>query len=238
MNLATAVSRNHDLFVRVTGPAIAAPAAVFDYDWQLAVDPAASFPAEPASGPCGVPWPHRLKFVVTRPGRSNQLELVLGLLRFAERRIWLEMFLFTEPGIVTALAEARARGVEIRVIVDPMEYALGLRLHGAPNLPFVGDMLDSGIPVRLFRTAPGRQMHQKSLVVDGRYVLTGTTNFTRQGFRVNTESSFLVDGSDVAVAYERRFLDDWLRGSAPPDPELFSRRRVWLSLVRQACRWI
>ena len=238
MNLATAVAGNHDVMIRVTGDAVTAATAVFDYDWRLAANPATPWPADAAGSPRGTACPHRLRFAVTRPARSEQLELVLGLLRHASRRIWVEMFLLTDPRIVAALVEARARGVDVRMIADSMEFALGIRLHGAPNLPFVRDLTDGGVAVRVFRSTPGRQMHQKSLVVDGRWVLTGTTNFTRQAFEVNTESSFLVEGADVAAIYERRFLDDWLRRSGTPDPTLFSRRQVWFGVARQACRWL
>jgi len=232
------VAGNHDVMIRVTGDAVTAATAVFDYDWRLAADPATPWPADAAGSSRGTFGPHRLRFAVTRPARSDQLELVLGLLRHASRRIWVEMFLLTEPRIVAALVEARARGVDVRMIADSMEFALGIRLHGAPNLPFVRDLTDGGVAVRVFCSTPGRQMHQKSLVVDGRWVLTGTTNFTRQAFEVNTESSFLVEGADVAAIYERRFLDDWLRESVPPDPTLYSRRRVWFGVARQACRWL
>jgi phosphatidylserine/phosphatidylglycerophosphate/cardiolipin synthase-like enzyme len=241
MNLATAVAGNHDLLLRVTGPAVAAPREVFEHDWALACGRRERFPdwgaAEVEAGAEGG-WPHSLRFVVTRPDRADQLDLLLELIGHARDRVWVQMFYVTEPALVAALGRAARRGVDVRVICDPNEFSLGIRLYGAPNLPFVKLLLDMGVPVHLFDAAPGAQMHQKSIVVDSRYVFAGATNLTRQSFRVNTESAFLVDGPDLAGVFERRFLDDWTTRSAAPGADLFRRRRAYLWCVKLASRYL
>jgi phosphatidylserine/phosphatidylglycerophosphate/cardiolipin synthase-like enzyme len=241
MNLATAVAGNHDLLLRITGPAVAAPQAVFEHDWALAHGRREPFPdwrAQGVASETGRGWPHRLRFAVTRPDRSDQLDLLLELIGHARDRIWVQMFYVTEPAVVGALGRATRRGVDVRVLCDPNEFSLGVRLYGAPNLPFVEELVAAGVPVRLFDAAPGAQMHQKSIVVDSRYVFAGATNLTRQSFRVNTESAFLVDGPDLADLFERRFTDDWASRSAPPDADLFRRRRAFSWCVKLASRYV
>jgi phosphatidylserine/phosphatidylglycerophosphate/cardiolipin synthase-like enzyme len=241
MNVATAVAGNHDLLLRVTGPAVAAPRAVFDHDWHLAHGRREPFPdwrAEGAAADTGTDWPHRLRFAVTRPDRSDQRQLLLDLFDSARERLWVQMFYVTDPTLVEALGRAARRGVDVRVLCDPNEFSLGVRLYGAPNLPFVKRLVVEGVPVHLFDAAPGSQMHQKSVVVDSRYVFAGATNLTRQSFRVNTESAFLVDGPDLADVFERRFLDDWTSRSAAPDAGIFRRRRAYLWWVKLASRYV
>ena len=209
MNLATAVAGNHDLLLRVTGPAVVAPQAVFDHDWDLAHGRREPFPdwcARAAALDTGEDWPHRLRFAVTRPDRSDQRQLLLDVIDRARERLWVQMFYVTEQTLVESLGRAARRGVDVRVLCDPNEFSLGVRLYGAPNLPFVKELMAAGVPVRLFDAAPGAQMHQKSIVVDSRYVFAGATNLTRQSFRVNTESAFLVDGPGLADVFERRFI--------------------------------
>jgi phosphatidylserine/phosphatidylglycerophosphate/cardiolipin synthase-like enzyme len=74
--------------------------------------------------------------------------------------------------------------------------------------------------------------------VDSRYVFAGATNLTRQSFRVNTESAFLVDGPGLADVFERRFAGDWATRSAPPDADLFRRRRAYFWCVKLASRYV
>lgn len=171
MNLATAVAGNHDLLLRVTGPAVAAPQAVFDHDWALAHGRREPFPNWRAQGTASdtdTAWPHRLRFAVTRPDRSDQRDLLLDLFDSARERLWVQVFYVTNPTLVASLRRAAKRGVDVRVLCDPNEFSLGVRLYGAPNLPFVRELAAAGVPVRLFNAAPGAQMHQKSIVVDSR----------------------------------------------------------------------
>jgi phosphatidylserine/phosphatidylglycerophosphate/cardiolipin synthase-like enzyme len=242
MNLATAVCRNCDLLLRLTGPAAAAPAAVFEYDWRLAAGRKAPFPhwvaGSNGEGPEVRADDDRLRMVVTRPDCANQLDAVRGLISGARRRIWVQMFYVTDPVVVGDLIAARARGVDVRVLCDANEFSLGLRLHGAPNLPFVEDLLRGGVAARVFDSRPGTQMHQKSIVVDSRFVFAGATNLTRQSFRVNTESAVIVDDADLARTFEDRFEQCWTSGAAEPSPRTFERRRLYLGVVRALSRFI
>ncbi len=158
MNLATAIAGNHDLLLRVTGPAVAAPKAVFDHDWELAHGRRERFPdwrVPRVASDAGAEWPHRLRFAVTRPDRSDQHQLLLDLVEGARERLWVQMFYVTDPTLVGSLGRAARRGVDVRVLCDPNEFSLGVRLYGAPNLPFVKELVAAGVPVRLFDAAPG-----------------------------------------------------------------------------------
>jgi phosphatidylserine/phosphatidylglycerophosphate/cardiolipin synthase-like enzyme len=239
MNLADAVAANHDLFIKFTGPAVAAPSAVFEYDWALA------HPGKSSAGRAIIPPVIKgedaidaLCFLTTRPHSRNQLEDVLQILATAKERIWIEMFYMTDPRIIHALILAAGKNVDVRILCDPNEYSLGLPMRGAPNLPFVGELAVADVPIRLFNTAPGRQMHQKSMLVDDELVYTGATNFTRMSFRSNTESSVLIRSRNVAKIFEQRFLEDWACFSTKPDWRILRKRQFYLSIVRRLSRYM
>lgn len=247
LNLDSVALGNHDALIEVAGPAAAAAAAVFEQDWRRAAGPleSASTPQpEPRVGPPDVAaaadarWPERLRFAVTRPGCENQHALMLELLAGARRRAWVQMFYLTEPRLVQALVAAHRRGVDVRVIVDPNDYSLGLRMRGLPNVAQTTTLRDAGVPLRLYASRPGEQMHQKTLLVDGQLAFVGSTNWTRQSFRVNTESGYLVDSRAQAEALAARFTEDWERRSRPVDGAPGAGERAWSALARLVSRYL
>lgn len=241
MNLATAVARNHDLLIRVTGPAVRSAVEVFDYDWRLATTGEAEFPGvdaarPPRQAPRG--GDAMLRFLVTRPHCESQYANILGAIDQARQRVWVQMYCLTDSGIIDRLIAARRRGVDVRLLLDSNQYSLGLRLRGAPNLAFCEKLLANGVSVRIYRSRPGHQMHQKSMLVDHDMVMVGATNFTRQSFRVNTESMFEIRSPGVADVFEQRFAGDWNFQSDPPDPETLYSHRLYHVLARWVSRYI
>ena len=57
------------------------------------------------------------------------------------------MFYLTDPEIIRMLAGAKDRGLDVRIIIDPNEFSLGLPMHGAPNLSFLKDFHSPGYPL-------------------------------------------------------------------------------------------
>lgn len=239
MNLATSVLKNHDLMIAVSGPAVAGPVAIFNYDWTLATGespPISELSLGRAHG--GSSLPQMLKFLVTRPECDDQYREIAGLIDGAQHRIWLHMFYLTEPAIIERLIAAHEREVDVRIIIDPNEYSLGLHLYGAPNIGFVGDLLSAGVAIRYYQSMPGRQMHQKSMIVDEELLYTGATNFTRQSLYANTESGLVIKDGGIVRIFSQRFREDWLQYSVEPSIEVLQRRRLYAWFVRFFARFI
>jgi phosphatidylserine/phosphatidylglycerophosphate/cardiolipin synthase-like enzyme len=81
-------------------------------------------------------------------------------------------------------------------------------------------------------------MHQKSMLVDEEIVMVGATNYTRQSFRVNTESMFVIKNGELAGIFEARFLTDWRRFSDLPHTDTIVSRRIYYLLARWVSRYI
>jgi phosphatidylserine/phosphatidylglycerophosphate/cardiolipin synthase-like enzyme len=93
-------------------------------------------------------------------------------------------------GIVEALARAKGRGVDVRLIADRTT-PCG-RNSGVPILA------SAGVPIWIDDQA--RIAHEKAMVIDESVVLTGSYNWTR-GAADNSEDLNLISSSTVATAY-------------------------------------
>lgn len=105
--------------------------------------------------------------------------------------------------LIEALIDAQNRGVNVRVLTD--EY-LDKYDSGASNL--VRMLRQKGVDARL--DGSERTTHAKVLVVDGKYVLLGSTNWSFTSFEKNAEANVLVHSKGLASDFERYFNN--LRG--------------------------
>ncbi|MGV3608341.1 MAG: phospholipase D-like domain-containing protein [Planctomycetaceae bacterium] len=144
---------------------------------------------------------------------------MLAAIDAAEKSIGLSTYIFDndEAGtaFVEALARAKKRGVEVRVIIDDVGTRYSwpsikgqLRRHQIPFTTFLPTL----IPWQLQYT--NLRNHRKLLIIDGRHGFTGGMNI-RQGHRATNpgrypihDIHFEVEGPAVAQMQET-FVDDW-----------------------------
>lgn len=65
----------------------------------------------------------------------------------------------------------------------------------------------AGVPVRCDRTPA--HMHHKFAVIDGRFLVTGSLNWTRAGVLENCENVLVLDAPAVAGRYTAQFNALW-----------------------------
>jgi phosphatidylserine/phosphatidylglycerophosphate/cardiolipin synthase-like enzyme len=100
--------------------------------------------------------PHRL---IVLPDDTAQP--LIDALAGAKRTINIRMFLFTDADMVAAVKAAQARGVKVRVMLNPQR-----RDGSAENEETRQALADSGVEVR--DSSPAFALtHQKSMVIDG-----------------------------------------------------------------------
>ena len=136
----------------------------------------------------------------------------------AGKSINIRMFLFTDPDMVAAVKAAHARGVVVRVMLNPQR-----RDGSADNEATRQALAGSGVEVR--DSSPAFALtHQKSMVIDG------ATGFIES---LNWETRDLTETRDYAVvttdALEvsemlRCFDADWNQSEFKPDPKS---RLIW-----------
>lgn len=126
--------------------------------------------------------------------------MILRAIGMATNSIRVAAYAFTRTRIGAALADAHRRGVDVRVKMDAQQaqYPSAVRLL---------EYLDkNGVPVaRITVKGDYAAMHNKFLVVDGRYVLAGSYNFTTTAGAANWENMLFVDSPEIAA----RYRDAW-----------------------------
>lgn len=139
---------------------------------------------------------------------------VIPLIDKATQRIDVAVFFLTHVGVTEALLKARRRGVAIRVILDATGAKNGYTKHEV--------LRAGGIDVKIEDF--GGKMHAKSAVIDRRYVIGGSMNWTSAGQNGNDENTVLLESPALARQYQAWFdtlwsrIDDrWLTDR--PDPE-------------------
>jgi cardiolipin synthase A/B len=136
-------------------------------------------------------------------------QAVAGVLRSAHERVLVEMYEFGRSDLAAALIAARARGAEVRVVLDPtvpVTVETGRRLLGA------------GVPVRFYPVDDHQQQidHVKLLVGDGA-ALVGGMNWGATSDRNHDYALLLSDPNELdrlAAVFEQ----DWALAGGAPEP--------------------
>lgn len=98
--------------------------------------------------------------------------------------------------LAKALIQAFNRGVQVRIVTE----------HDYADEPAIQDIQAAGIPVV---TDAGRSglMHNKFVVIDGRYVWTGSYNATNNDAYKNNNNAIWVDSPQLAANFTQEFLE-------------------------------
>jgi phosphatidylserine/phosphatidylglycerophosphate/cardiolipin synthase-like enzyme len=138
----------------------------------------------------------------TTPSRDPQLDCakaIIDLFRAARKTVHVAIFTLTERRIVDAMIAAHKRGVAVALVVDAHQ-------SESPDNPVQKQMVEklqrAGVAVHLAVKQPAL-MHNKAAIFDGRTVCTGSFNWTNAAEKKNDENLLLVDGTQVAAAYEK-----------------------------------
>lgn len=133
---------------------------------------------------------------------------IIPLVNKSEKYIYVPVFVITHKEFKEALINAKNRGVDVRIIVDATS--------AGAKYSSVKQLRDNGIKVKTENRAG--KMHMKSLIIDDRYVVLGSMNFTKSGESYNDENVVILENPSLAMAYKKNFLYFY---SAIPDKWLY-----------------
>ena len=114
---------------------------------------------------------------------KESLQALVSKIEAASRRVFVAMFTFTHPDLVSALCQAKKRGVDVRVVFD-QESA-----RQTSRTAFIR-LKRNGVPCG-YRTKVGL-LHYKAALIDD-LLVAGSCNWTKAGFFFNHEALLFVD---------------------------------------------
>jgi cardiolipin synthase len=143
---------------------------------------------------------------------------MLTAIASARETIWLESYIFdaseAASQFVEALAAARGRGVQVRVLVDGVG-GMGWRTHGVRRLKARGIPVRTFLPLRLWPPMMHINLrdHRKILTVDGAVAFAGGMNisdvhYVERGGGSMIDLHFRFEGP-IVRQFEEVFAENW-----------------------------
>lgn len=128
---------------------------------------------------------------------------IVPLIKNAKEYIYIPAFLITHKTLSSALIEAYERGIDVRLIVDATN-------TGTRNSTFKL-LRTKGVPVKVENYAG--KMHTKAMIIDNKYIVTGSANFSNSGENKNDENMLILKTRNLQIfivnfsyIYGKKFL--------------------------------
>ena len=210
-----------DIMVRLEGPAVAALQTGFAQNWLQTTGELISGPLYyQAHEPAGT---LDLQTIMSSPeiGASSVRIMYYLSIICARSSIYIaNPYFVPDAAAIDALSDACARGVDVRVMVSGRYNDNWLARQNSIRL--CGPLLRAGIRVFDYNHT---MLHHKTMVVDGRWVTVGTTNFDNRSFSHNEESNVCCHDERIAIQLNRAFEAD-MAGCVEVTTEMWKRRGV------------
>lgn len=197
---------NRELVARVTGPAVAAMAAVIVGDWAIEGD-----------GP-PVPDPVTIAAAVgdaslqlLPSGADYKLEgfetlLVWQIHRACHRIVLVTPYFIPDEDVIGAMRSAAARGVTVDLVVSKV---VDQQIVHLAQCSYFEQLLADGIRIHQYRDF---LLHAKNASIDGKLGVVGSSNVDLRSFQLNEEASLLLHDA-AAIARLEQVQAGYLAGS-------------------------
>lgn len=124
---------------------------------------------------------------------------LVPLVEKAEKYIYLPVFVITHKKLTQALIDAKNRGVDVKIILDATSVRSNHTTHEV--------LRNAGIPLKTENYAG--KVHNKSMIIDDKYVITGSMNFSNSGENRNDENCLVIENTELAKFYRGWFEFIW-----------------------------
>lgn len=223
---------NHELMVRVTGPAVLEFQAVFVTDWLLETGQVLAEPAlfPHRHGQAGVVaqlLPSGPDYPVAAVGR-----LVVALIHGAHRRIVITTpYFIPDESLLQALQTAVLRGIEVHLVLSQ---AADHPLVNLAQRSYYDELLSAGVAIHVFR---GGLLHAKHLSIDDAISVIGSSNIDIRSFLLNAEASLILYDADVTAALQAEQTRN-LAASDRVMADEWAQRTLWAKIAENIARLI
>jgi phosphatidylserine/phosphatidylglycerophosphate/cardiolipin synthase-like enzyme len=137
--------------------------------------------------------------VIFSPSRQSE-DAILRFIGEAKKSVHVAAYSFTSKEIAQALLEAKAHGMDVRVVVD--------KSQASGKYSAAMFLANHAVSVRV--NGEYQLQHQKIVVVDGVSVETGSYNFTASARDRNSENVIIIrNAPELAARYEVNWEKMW-----------------------------
>ena len=133
-------------------------------------------------------------------------EVDLDLISRARQHIDMAAYVLTDRKVIEALESAAKRGVKVRLYLDPEQPGGRDAVNGR-----LQNLLHTGHGEIRIKGEGNDFMHLKAFQVDGRWLRTGSANFSFSGEHKQDNDILVIENRDVAGAFLRQFEQLWAR---------------------------
>lgn len=133
------------------------------------------------------------------PQDKTITNVVLPLIKNAKSYIYIPTFVLTEKRVTEELIKAKQRGVDVRIIIDALNASIKHSKHK--------ELRAGNVLVKTENYAG--KMHSKSMIIDDKYTIIGSMNFSYSGENRNDENLIVIKDSKTARFYKDFFLYQW-----------------------------
>lgn len=193
-----------DMQIRMEGPCVVPLQSGFAHNWTQTtselISGEAFYPATPPAGRL----PAMTIMSSPEVGSSTVRTMYYLSIACARKSIYIaNPYFIPDEVAIDLLKDARKRGVDVQIMMAGIHNDNWIARRNSVRL--YGRLLEAGITLLEYRTT---MMHQKTMVVDGRWATIGTTNFDNRSFSHNDENNVCVSDTEWALALQQVFFDD------------------------------
>lgn len=133
------------------------------------------------------------------PQDNSTHNAIIPLINNAKKYIYIPAFLITDADITEALIMAKNKGIDIKIIIDAVNAKSKASKHKI--------LRENGILVKTENYAG--KLHSKSMIIDDKYTLIGSMNFSKAGNYKNDENLIILKDKNIAIFYREFFEYLW-----------------------------
>ncbi len=219
-----------DLMLRLTGPIVLELQAVFALDWFSEtgehLDAEAAFPEPPRAGAIAV---QTLPSGPTYQTENYQRITVAALYAARERATITTPYFVPDQPFLQAMQVAVMSGATVELIVPRRSDQV---LVGLASRAYYEDVLSAGVKLHLY---DGGLLHAKTMCIDGKLALIGSSNFDIRSFALNFEVNMLLYGPEMAGRLLRQ-QEQYMADSELLTREVWNRRPTRVQLAQNVAK--
>lgn len=124
---------------------------------------------------------------------------IIPLINSSQKYVYIPAFILTHDRLANSLVDAKKRGIDVKIVIDATN-AVATRSK-------VKFLRGEGVPVKIENYAG--KVHSKTIIIDDKYLIVGSMNFTNSGENKNDENVLIIENSHLAHNYKNFFEYLW-----------------------------